>query len=363
LALTLLVGVGLGIEAGYAQAAPAGWQFTSLPHADLWFHGMALVDPVGPGPNPLYDPAYPNEVRKAKESAGVGQTALDARLGYFRNAFRGDPAFEVLHFLPLYFAQAGRTEVFAALRLLAATAEGLPRAQSRNTGFGIAAVGSVLTTQSQRRVLGEFALALEREWESFFEAHWREGADRREQLRVSLQDAWVNDYGPALVPFLAGAGMSGGMAFLVPALGPEGRIFGGSPENPTDNVMALSAPKDPGNASEAVYSMLREFSFPLVRRAMDVAGGQAGNRNEEERVAAWAAIRSGALILEMFRPDDLIEYQKFFLSQAGRSTPVGEAPVGEATQGAFQEVYPLDADLEEALREEILSTARNGGVG
>ncbi len=222
----------------------------------------------------------------------------------------------------------------------------------------IAAVGSVLTTQSQRRVLGEFALALEREWESFFEAHRREGADRREQLRVSLQDAWVNDYGPALVPFLAGAGMSGGMAFLVPALGSEGRIFGGSSENPTDNVMALSAPADPGRASEAVYSMLREFSFPLVRRAMDVAGGQAGNRNEEERVAAWAAIRSGALILEMFRPDDLIEYQKFFLSQAGRSTPEGEA-----TQGAFHEVYPLDANLEEALREEILSTARNGGVG
>ena len=358
MALTLLAGVSLGAEAGSAQAAFAGWQFTSLPHANLWFHGMALVDPVGPGPNPLYDPAYPNEVRKAKEGAGVGQTALDARLGYFRAAFRGDPAFEVLHFLPLYFAEAGRSEVFAALKLLAATGEGLPRAQSRNTGFGIAAVGSVLTTQSQRSVLGEFALALEEEWDAFFEAHWREGASRREQIQASLQDTWQKNYSPALGSFLAGAEMSGGLAALVPALGPEGRIFGGSPENPTDNVMALSAPTDPGNASEAVYSMLRELSFPLVRRAIESTGGATGNRNEDESLAARAAIRCGALVLEMFRPDDLNAYQQFFLSQAGRSTPAVEA-----IQSAFQEVYPLDANLEEALREEILSTVRNGGVG
>jgi len=338
--------------------ASTGWQFTSLPHADLWFHGMALVDPMGPGPNPLYDPAYPNEARKAKESAGVGQTVLDAQLSYFRTAFRGDPAFEVLHFLPLYFAEAGRAEVFTALKLLAATAEGLPRAQSQNTGFGIAAVGSVLTTQSQRRVLGEFVLALEEEWDAFFEAYWREGADRREQLRVSLQDTWGNDYGPALDPFLTGAAVSGGVVAMVPALDLEGRIFGGSPESARDNVLAISTPSDPEKASEAVFSMLRELSFPLVRRAMETAGVTTGNPNEDEGMAARAAIRSGALILEMFCPDDLFAYQQFFLSWAARSSPSQEM-----IAGAFRGEYFLDPTLEDALKREILLTIRDGGEG
>ena len=109
---------------------------------------------------------------------------------------------------------------------------------------------------------------------------------------------------------------------------------------------------------KALFSMLREISFPLGRRAIEKSGSGAGSRNDRESLAARAAIRSGALILEMFRPDDLIAYQQFFLSRAGRS-----APDGDATEGAFREEYPLGADLEQALREEILSTVRNGGVG
>ena len=78
------------------------------------------------------------------------------------------------------------------------------------------------------------------------------------QVQASLQEIWAEEYSPALAPFLAGMGMSGGLVALVPAIGVEGRIFGGSPENPTDNVLVVSAPTDPGTRSEAVYSMLRE---------------------------------------------------------------------------------------------------------
>jgi hypothetical protein len=161
LLLALIAGTGWG-EAS-AQEPAVKWAFSSLPLVDLWFHGMALVDPIDPGPVPLYDPDYPNEVGRAKEEAGIDPSVFDRSIGHFREAFRRDPAFELFHFLPLYFPQAGRTEVLEALELLARTAEGLPRAPSARTSFGLAAVGSVLATQRQRQTLGEFVGALSEE--------------------------------------------------------------------------------------------------------------------------------------------------------------------------------------------------------
>jgi hypothetical protein len=244
------------------------------------------------------------------------------------------------------------------MKLLVGTREGIPRAPSPNTAFGLAAVGSVLTTQSQRTVLGEFVAALEAEWDLFFGDWWQEGSGSRAQIRDSLRRSWAEDYGPALASILQKMGMSGGVVALVPAIGPEGRIFGGTSENTTDNVLVVSAPTDPERSVEAVYSMLREVSFPMVRRVMEQGGRVVGNQTEEERLASTAAIRSGALILEKYRPNDLMDYQRFFLTQAGR-----QIPMGEATEGPFREVFPLDGGIEQALREEIFTMATNGGVG
>ncbi len=60
----------------------------------------------------------------------------------------------------------------------------------------------------------------------------------------------------------------------------------------------------------------------------------------------------------MYRPDDLMAYQRFFLSQVGSSPTAGGADAA-----AFRVAYPLEAGFEEALREEILTTVTNGGEG
>jgi hypothetical protein len=114
--------------------------------------------------------------------------------------------------------------------------------------------------------------------------------------------------------------------------------------------MVVAAPVRPDQGREVVFSMLREVSFPLVREVIDRSGQTTANRGQAEALAARAAIRTGALVLERYQPGELVDYQHFFLSQAGRS-----APEGAATEGLFQEVYPLDAALEEALREEIFT--------
>jgi hypothetical protein len=319
---------------------------------------MALVDPIGPGPLPLYEPGYPGQVGQARLASGVSSTTLSDRAGYFREALQQDPAFEVFHFVPLYFVQAGRTEVFSALSLLAETEEGIPRSPSARTAFGVAAVGSILTTSSQRRVLGEFVQALEDEWDSFFGGWLRERAGELDQTLGSIQRAWSQDFANALKPFLEGVGMTGGLVAVVPAIGTEGRIFAGTPDDPGDNVLVVSAPSGPDRGSEAVFSILRELSFPLARRAIDRAGSSTGTRSQDENVAARAAVRTGALVLEDLLHEALTHYQQYFLFRAGQS-----APAGAALRAAFEAAYPLSGDLERALEEEVISTMTDGGEG
>lgn len=336
--------------------SPRGWVFTLASHVDLWFHGMATVDPVGPGPNPLYAPTYPPAARGRKEAAGLGQTPLDQRAAYFRNAFRSDPAMEVLHFLPLYFAQAGRVEFFQALEMLADTRDGVPRAPSPRTQFGLSAVGSVLPSSSQRALLGEFVSVLREEWEAFLAEDRRAHMEGWEALRGSAQGLWDGVFGPALSPFLRALHLTGGAVFLTPAIGAEGRIFSGVPRDPSDNVLAVSTPNVTDGARGAVFSMIREFSFPLAREALEPGDESAQDRAETEGLAARAAIRAGALALERLLPEELPAYQQYFLSRAGR--PPASADVLGA---AFREAYPLDEGQISALREVVDTTITNGG--
>ena len=152
------------LASGASSATPQigeKWVFDSNPAMELWFHGMALVDPQGPGPNPLYDLSYPERVREAKREMGAYPTALDQSVGRLAAAFRRDPALEVFHFLPLYFAHAGRTEMFDALKALAVQSAGVPRAQTPRVAMGLSALAAVLPSVEQRQLLGEFVAALE----------------------------------------------------------------------------------------------------------------------------------------------------------------------------------------------------------
>lgn len=336
------------------QQRGGGWVYSTAPHLDLWFHGMATVDPVGPGPLPLYDPAYPTRIRAEKEKAGVSATPLDQRAGHFRDAFRRDPAFEVLHFLPLYFAEAGRTEVFAALETLAVTREGIPRGVPPRTQFGVTAIGAVLSTPGQRAILGDLVSVLRAEWDTFFSDYRRARLPAWDDSRREIQSLWDREFGPALSPLLLGLDLSGGTVFLTPAIGVEGRIFSGIPQNRLDNILVVSSPKVGEDARTAIFSMLREISFPLVRQALGSALEQ--ERGESEALAGRAAIRAGALILGDLLPGRVPAYQMFFLSRAGRT-----GASTEALSAAFQAAYPISAAQLGGLRETISATVTNGG--
>jgi len=347
----------LGLAASEGQL-PQGqevprWVFVNLSGADLWFHGMALVDPQGPGPNPLYDPAYPHEARRAKESMGIYPTALDREAGRFRDAFRRDQAMEVLHFLPLYFAGAGRIEIFEALKLLAVQPTGIPRSPGPQTALGLATIGSVLQRPEQRALLGEFVALLEAEWDTYLGAEFRRDATSRDDLLRVTQSLWDQRFQPALGSFLSGTGLPGGTVALSPALGVEGRVFSGTPQSWRDNIVAVKHPGGQGTESTAIYLLIRELSFSFSRQASEKAGVET-DPFDEEALVAKGAIRGGALLLEQSLPEEAEGFKKFFVEQGGFSVEAGKV------DQAFQDAYPLSPAFLDALSEIIEATNNSG---
>jgi hypothetical protein len=328
-----------------AQEGPR-WTFSGSPGADLWFHGMAMVDPMGPGSSPLYDLEYPNRVRVAKGESEVGSTPLDRSAGRFHEAFSRDPSFEVLHFLPLYFAGTGRVEMIAALKLLATARTGIPQAPTPQTSLGLAAVGSVLRTPEQRALLGEFIVVLEAEWSSFLNSQVRSRAAESEVLAREVQRSWDERFRPGMGPFLDRVGLTGGRVILAPALGLEGRVFSGPPQSWRDNAVAVQAPRDQDRPEQAVYLLLRELAFSLSREVGREAG-VVGDDVGDEKMVAIGAIRAGAMLLDAVHPREAMGFKKFFLDAGGYGVPDGDIA------GAFVEAFPMDSAYLDALREAI----------
>src|SRR6266536_1942828 len=143
------------------------WTITRDPFADLWFHALAVVGYDGYGPLALYNARYAERVRDAKVRANVA-TTLDRRLTDLRTALAADSAFEVLHFLPLYFAGQEPTLVLAALRAaIRESPRGVHQSSPASTASVIAAA---LPTRQERAVFASLLDAVDDEWTTFVRA-------------------------------------------------------------------------------------------------------------------------------------------------------------------------------------------------
>jgi len=332
------------------EAEQGSWRVLPLPHVDLWYHGLAVTGFDGSGPDPLYDPSYRARVRQVKESLGVYPSALDRGSPGFAAAFQADSAFELLHFVPLYFASAGPDRMLAALTQVAETGNATvddPAAQ-----FGAGIVAQLLPEERQLDVLLEFTRALSDEWATWFEDVWtRSVMDRRVDL-AALQSVWDQRFAGPLRPYLERHQLDQGALIVSPQVGLEGRVFSGSPADRTDNLVVVHLPP-PGDRLEAtLHYAVRELCFPSARLAMEAAGPMPMDRLAAAARSTRAAVRCGDLLLEHVAPDEAPAYRRSFV-------PATAAASDEATREAFYRAYPLDAGLEASLRAEIRSIDTN----
>jgi hypothetical protein len=326
------------LDRTFSGAPP--WTVRVDPLANLWFHGLAVVQLGGFQRLPLYDPAYSAAVRQASTEVKNSRLGRDAE-GIGR-VFRADSAFEVLHFVPLYFVGRDPRAMIAALR--AAAGATIPAsADTASLARTAAAVVAALPTARQRETLVAFLDALDDEWLTSFRATVANASDRRAEAH-RLEEAWAKRIEPVAGSALRALGLAQGTILVSPALGTEGRITTDAVGGP---VVAVSGSVISGVRDAPLYSALREMMFPLVRRVT------AGVRETPDRVAAErtsdaATVRAGALVLER-SPQLAFEYRTHFLAAAGQ--PAGDDARTVAV--VFARAYPLTPTLERALADAV----------
>ncbi len=348
LALLLLPGV----NAASAQSN-ARWVVRSSAATDLWFHSVALTGFDAYGAIPLYAPGYATQVRTAREEEGKGLTRLEREAPTFRAAFAGDRDFEVLHFVPIYFAAADVDQMLDALAAVAAEGESAAAKAPPAARFGAAAVASVLKTPAQRAILARFAAAVRDEWATAYRAERAAQSDQRDAALRAAVSAWAGAAGPAASSSLAGRSLDGGLILASPPLGQEGRLFAGRPGDREDNVVAVHLAFSPVAAGDPAWLAVREMAFPAAREALAAAGLLPTDPGAAELATGRAAAHLGALWVGGRGDGALDAYRRALLRVAGKSVPAGAV----AIEHAFDATYPLTAAATRAIGELRMSQA------
>jgi hypothetical protein len=327
--------------------ADQGWSFENDAFADLWFHGLAVLGFHGFGPMPLYDPAYTLTSRAERHEAGLEPTPLEERRAEFLALFQRDEAFEVLHFVPLYFGGASVDAAMRALSDVASATEGVP-AFTEETRLGGSVVASVLGSPAQRRTLATFLEALSAEWRDVVAPRRERSADARRALIRKLEDRWTSDWALPLADFLAAEGFDRGSALGVEALGSEGRFLENHPARPGYPLVAVGLAQEETGLDAALSSLVREMCYPAVRRAFGPFEGRFEDRIDASRASDLAATRCGELLLEEHAPDKVAVYRaRFGLPLEGRRAGF------LSTSGNLTGVAAWEGQLEAALLREL----------
>jgi hypothetical protein len=286
-------------------AAAAQWRVASPAAAAAWFRVIDSVGVAGTG-------AF---------SFTAAATARPTELG--RVLSRGG-RYDILHFVPLYYPSAGTAALADAVAQAALSAPPTaPRAQ-----FLVGALRQALPTAAERAPLAELATLV------------RRTTARRVSAETvdALQAHWNRALAPALAAFLHDEQLDAGLLWVLPALGPEGRLFAGVAADRTDNIVAVAAGVADGNGP--LYAAVRELCFPLVSRAADASADfrrTAGNPSDAARRTGIAAVRCGAELLDRVAPAEAGPYRTHWERVATRAL-------------TFDAAFPPDAVLTPAIR-------------
>ena len=305
-AVVAVVAVLAGAVPALAQH-PATWRFPAPDAAAAWFQALDDAHLAGPGAFAFY------------RSPGTPDSPLARTL----SAARG---YEILHFAPLYYPSASRDALVRAARDATAPS-GTPRAP--RAAFLVGALAAALPAAALRAPLAPLADAVERSRPRIVPAE----AIERWQL------AWNTRFAGALAPFLHAERLDGGVVMVAAALGPEGRLFAGRPDDRADNIVAVGTSDGAPSPDAPVFALVRELCFPMVSRAAEQSPALKVATAEAARRASVAAVRCGADLLDRFIPAEAGGYRSHWRHAAGA-----------AGDDDFDSLFPPDPILAPRLR-------------
>lgn len=335
-------GAPLAATPAAGRATPA-WRVTTLDHVELWYHGLAIVGFGIAEPAALYDSAYAPRMRAARRRRGLAPTPLDRGAAAMASALERDRAFEIMHFLPLYFATADWPAFLHAVRTLDGDGSRRDPGSERVSG-GIALA---LPRPDQRRTLRRFAELLEAERALWLAAETNAAAGSRLARARAVEQRWNTEFAPALAPFLARIGGAHGTIVLAPQLGREGRYLQPRAGAAGASIVAVAMP--PGDGTEettgAAFDILRELCFATART---VLRDRAPLRDPvaAEALSRAIAVRCGAIVLRRHLPHHLAAYEARFLPRA-------RALAADTANDRLARAFPLAPTIEQRLVAEI----------
>jgi len=311
----------------------SGWVVLSEPRVDLWYHGLAVVGFGETEPATMYDAAYLERVRAAKESLGIYPTPLDERAAKLREEFEKDRVFDLFHFVPLYFPLTSRERMLQALTAVAERETRDSAIAGRDTRAGMRVLEGQFRERGQRGWLREFVELLEQEWDLFY-SDFREQTPAGDATYLAVTERrWHDEVAPAVADFLSAQQLDSGRIYVAPALGFEGRMFEGNSFQRTVHAVAVWAPawNDP---RASLFSAVRELCYSVAGGALQAAGGMPS-----QEMIARAAVRCGSRLLEHNSPALAEEYRSVYLRVAAG------AAADTAAETTFEDAYHLDPDV------------------
>ena len=317
------------------------WIVTRDPFADLWFHSLAVIGYEGYGPLGLYDARYAERVVAAKTRAHV-KTTLDRRAVALRDRLTADSAFEVLHFLPLYFVGQDPTLVLAALRN--AIRSDVPGSGRRSPRSAATIIAAALPTAQERGVMSALIDAVEDEWVAFLRVDRMSHATQDRSNAQALQSAWNERFAPVLQAYLTAMSIERGRILISPAIGTEGRFV-----REANGAVIIVVSSDPSTAGHAaLQALVSQLTFPLLDQ-LHTPLSAATPRVAAAQARDAAAVRAGAILLDALDAPLAAEYRRHFVDAIGGRS--------------FERAYPLSNEAEMELKRLVTSAIRGAASG
>ncbi|MBX3134217.1 MAG: hypothetical protein KF689_12620 [Gemmatimonadaceae bacterium] len=331
---------------GQALAAPTQqWPVKTREHVDLWLHAFALLQ-EDTASVPIFARGYAERMTILKNSRGV-YTGFDQQ----RSALLTDPvtAKHLLNaqFLPLYFENW--QEMKQAFEFFL-RAEGDPRRANNRDVQGIVYFLSQTFPRAEDRTwVRKFVDAVQAEYDGFYRAWWLEEFRAREAALATADSLWHSTWRPALQRFLGYTRQTSGDLILTFTLGGEGRALAAGART---NQFAIAFPPSPDSAEVLLFTFAHEAAGAMAKVAVDDNLTPAQQRQGlGNTYLSHGLVRGGALLVEHAVPGAGERYARWYLAQAGKPVPDGDA------LAALAEAFPMpDAMVDEMRRQIRLSS-------
>jgi hypothetical protein len=280
---------------------------------DLWLHTYAMLAP-DTMPLPYFVRGYRERMARIRGEQSV-ITLLEKNRATLIAGIAANPSLATSgQFVPLYFPSWEKM-----LQVIGQFVSSGARPTDATQQMYFAVLAGAFPTTTDRIWLRQFADVADDENRLFYASYWNT-ENQRYGLELAYVDSlWQQQWRPGLQRYLNNTQQKNGDIYLSRPIGGEGRT---ARVATNESAVVVPAPMSRGESETVLYVIAHEIAGNAANAAIadntTPAEQRAGTTSRYEQAAA---VRAGAMLLERTNPMVVPGYMRYYLQQAGRSTP------------------------------------------